>query len=238
MSTLYHDYPLFGGSAPKRVTLFAGHYGSGKTNIAVNAALALKETRAQVAIADLDIVNPYFRTKDAEGLLQDAGVRLIVSPYANSNVDVPALPAETYAILDNPDLTAVVDVGGDDRGALALGRYAESIVRENDYAMLLVINKYRPLTRTGADAVEVMREIEQAGNIRFTGIVNNSNLGDETTAEDVLSSRDYAAEIAEQTGLPLVMTTVKAELLPELTGKIENLFPLSLYVKQAWARGC
>ncbi len=238
MSTLYHDYPLFGGQPPKRVTLFAGHYGSGKTNIAVNAALALRETRAQVAIADLDIVNPYFRTKDAEGLLQDAGVRLIVSPYANSNVDVPALPAETYAILDNPDLTAVVDVGGDDRGALALGRYAESIVRENDYAMLLVINKYRPLTRTGADAVEVMREIEQAGNIRFTGIVNNSNLGDETTAEDVLSSRDYAAEIAKKTGLPLVMTTVKAELLPELTGKIENLFPLSLYVKQAWARGC
>ena len=238
MSTLYHDYPLFGGSAPKRVTLFAGHYGSGKTNIAVDTALALKQSRAQVAIADLDIVNPYFRTKDAEKWLEEAGVRLIVSPYANSNVDVPALPAETYAILDNPDLTAVVDVGGDDRGALALGRYAESIVRENDYAMLLVINKYRPLTRTGADAVEVMREIEQAGNIRFTGIVNNSNLGDETTAEDVLSSRDYAAEIAEKTGLPLVMTTVKAELLPELTGKIEHLFPLSLYVKQAWARGC
>ena len=163
-------------------------------------------------------------------------MRLIVSPYANSNVDVPALPAETYAILDNPDLTAVVDVGGDDRGALALGRYAESIVSENDYEMLLVINKYRPLTRTGADAVEVMREIEEAGKIRFTGIVNNSNLGDETTAEDVLSSQEYAADISARTGLPIVMTTVKAELLPELSGKVADLFPLSLYVKQAWAR--
>ena len=236
MSTLYEQYPLFGGRAPKRVTLFAGHYGSGKTNIAVDTALALKQSRAQVAIADLDIVNPYFRTKDAEKWLEDAGVRLIVSPYANSNVDVPALPAETYAILDNPDLTAVVDVGGDDRGALALGRYAESIVNENDYEMLLVINKYRPLTRTGADAVEVMREIEDAGKIKFTGIVNNSNLGDETTVEDVLSSVAYAADISEKTGLPIVMTTVKAELLPELSGKVADLFPLSLYVKQAWAR--
>ena len=237
MSTLYEQYPLFGGRAPKRVTLFAGHYGSGKTNIAVDTALALKQNREQVAIADLDIVNPYFRTKDAEKWLGDAGVRLIVSPYANSNVDVPALPAETYAILDNPTLTAVVDVGGDDRGALALGRYAESIKNENDYEMLLVINKFRPLTQTGADALEVMREIEQAGQIRFTGIVNNSNLGDETTAEDVLSSCDYAAEISEKTGLPVVMTTVKADLLPELDGKIADLFPLSLYVKQAWARG-
>ncbi len=237
LSTLYKDYPLFGGRKPKRVTLFAGHYGSGKTNIAVNVALALKESCQQVAIADLDIVNPYFRTKDAEGLLQEAGVRLIVSPYANSNVDVPALPAETYAILDNPDLMAIVDVGGDDRGALALGRYAESIVNENDYEMLFVINKFRPLTQTGADALEVMREIEDAGKIKFTGIVNNSNLGDETTAEDVLSSLDYAAEISEKTGLPLVMTTVKAELLPDLSGKIADVFPLSLYVKQAWTRG-
>ena len=224
----------------KRITLLCGHYGSGKTNVALNWARHLKRLAAEreVVVADLDIVNPYFRTKDAEKWLDEAGVRLIVSPYANSNVDVPALPAETYAILDNPALTAVVDVGGDDRGALALGRYAESIVRENNYEMLLVINKFRPLTRTGADAVEVMREIEDAGKIKFTGIVNNSNLGDETTAEDVLSSQAYAAEIAEKTGLPVVMTTVKAELLPELSGKIADLFPLSLYVKQAWARGC
>ena len=121
---------------------------------------------------------------------------------------------------------------------LFVGGMPEAIVNENDYEMLLVINKYRPLTRTGADAVEVMREIEDAGKIKFTGIVNNSNLGDETTAEDVLSSQEYAADISARTGLPIVMTTVKASLLPELTGKIADMFPLSLYVKQAWARGC
>ena len=125
----------------KRITLFAGHYGSGKTNIAVNYALHLKESYDKISIADLDIVNPYFRTKDSEGYLESRGIHLISSEYANSNVDVPALPAEAYAIIDDETVHAVIDVGGDDRGALALGRYSPSILKQNDYEMLLVINK-------------------------------------------------------------------------------------------------
>ena len=105
----------------KRITIFAGHYGSGKTNIAVNFALGLREEHDKVSIADLDIVNPYFRTKDSEKILAEKGIRLISSEYANSNVDVPALPAEAYSIIDDLSVRAVIDVGGDDRGALALG---------------------------------------------------------------------------------------------------------------------
>lgn len=216
----------------KRMTLFAGHYGSGKTNIAVSYALWLKEQSDQdVCIVDLDIVNPYFRTKDSLKELTEAGIELIASPYANSNVDLPALPQEIYGAVNRRDRLAVLDIGGDDRGALALGRYTPAILEENDYEMLLVINCYRPLTRTPQETLEVLREIEAAGGIPFTALVNNSNLGDQTTAEDVLVSLDYAKETARLTGLPIKMTTVHNRLYPLLQGRIEDLLPMELQAK-------
>ena len=215
-------YPL------KRLTILCGHYGSGKTNVAVNVATELKKTRDTVTVADLDIVNPYFRTKDSAAYFEQQGIRLICSAYANSNVDIPALPQEMYALTDDRSMTAVLDIGGDDRGALVLGRLAPKILAENDYEMLMVINCYRPLTRDAASTLEVMREIEYAGGIRFTGLVNNSNLGAVTTAEDILASRDYAEEVARLSGLPIVMTSVRQDLYAEVVGKVPNAFPLGL----------
>lgn len=219
----------------KRITVFSGHYGSGKTNIAVNYALWLKEAGGEVSIADLDIVNPYFRTKDSMAVLEEKGVKLISSEFANSNVDVPALPAETYGMLHNKGQRCVIDVGGDDRGALALGRYSDGIVEDGDYELLFVINKFRPLTRDAKSTLEIMAEIENACHMKFTAIVNNSNLGDETTAEDVLSSVEYAKEVSLGANIPIKMTAVKKELIDALDGKIENLMPLDLYVRQSWA---
>jgi len=214
----------------KRITLFAGHYGSGKTNIAINYALELKKSVDKVAIADIDIVNPYFRTKDSETVLSQNGIKLISSEYANTNVDVPALPPEVYSIIQIKDSAAIIDVGGDDRGALALGRYSPMIKEENNYNMFLVVNMYRPQTRDAHSTLEVMREIEIAGGIKFTGIINNSNIGEETSADDVLKSVTYANEVSELTGLDVYFTTVKEELFSELNGKIENLFPIRMYV--------
>ena len=215
----------------KRVVLLAGHYGSGKTNIAVNLAFSLKQTRDRVAIADIDIVNPYFRTKDSQAELEEAGIRLISSEYASSNVDLPALPQDVYAVTDDRSLTAVIDVGGDDRGALALGRWRDAILDENNFEMLFVTNMYRPLTRTADDAIEAMREIEAACRMPFTSIVNNSNLGAETTAETVLKSQDFIRELCEKTALPLKMTAVRADLVPALANQIDHLFPLRLQRK-------
>ena len=215
----------------KRVLLLCGHYGSGKTNIAVNLAQAIKQEYETVTLADLDIVNPYFRSKDSATELEEAGIRLICSNYANSNVDIPALPSDLYALTDDRRMRAVIDVGGDDRGALVLGRLAPSILEENDYEMLMVINCYRPLTRDVVSTIEVMREIEYAGGIRFTALVNNSNLGAETTADDVLASVRYANEVAAMSGLPIVMTTADEKLQNELQNKIPNLFPLKLQKK-------
>lgn len=212
----------------KRLTLFCGHYGSGKTNVAVNTALALRETNDKVILADLDIVNPYFRAKDSSDVLEKSGIRLICSEFANSNVDFPALPQDLYAITDDRRYTAVLDIGGDERGALALGRIAPAILSENDYEMLMVINKYRPLTPDAPSVMEVMWEIECACKIKFTGLVNNSNLGRETTEETVLSSLSFADEVSKMSGLPVVMTTVEESLFDSLSGKIENLVPLKL----------
>ena len=216
----------------KRVLLLCGHYGSGKTNIAVNLAQAIKREFPIVTLADLDIVNPYFRSKDSATELEEAGIRLICSNFANSNVDVPALPPDLYALTDDHRMRAIIDVGGDDRGALVLGRLAPSILEENDYEMMMVINCYRPLTRDAASTLEVMREIEAASaGIRFTALVNNSNLGVETTAEDVLASVRYANEVASLSGLPVVMTTADERLEEGLKDKIPNLFPLKLQKK-------
>ena len=223
-------------SKHKRITIFAGHYGSGKTNIAVNYALEIAKEEKKVSIADLDIVNPYFRTKDSAEVLKKHNIRLISSEYANTNVDTPALPADIYSVIDDKSAFAVLDVGGDDRGALALGRYVPSVLEENNYEMLFVINKYRFLTSTAAATVEIMREIEAAAGMKFTGIVNNSNIGEETTAAAVLDSFAYADETASLTGLEVRMTSVKEELAGELENKIKNLQPIKLYVRQSWLR--
>lgn len=215
----------------KRLTLICGHYGSGKTNVAVNFAFDLKTRYEKTAIADLDIVNPYFRTKDSGGELKKAGIELICSEYAGTNVDIPALPQQMYSITDDKSKKVILDIGGDDRGALALGRLAPAITGENDYEMLMVINCYRPLTRDARSTIEVMREIEYAGGIRFTGLVNNSNLGEETSARDILASVEYAKSVSCLSGLPIKCTTVHNTVFGAVENRIENLYPLKLQPK-------
>ena len=215
----------------KRLTLFAGHYGSGKTNIAVNYALQLAREGKTVCIADLDIVNPYFRTADSAKELENAGVKLVSPQFANSNVDLPALPAEAYRLVEDKSSYGIMDIGGDDRGAYALGRYVPFITKENNYRMVYVANCYRPLTRTAQDALEVMREIEAACGLAFTDIVNNSHLGSFTDVATLLDSQDFIRELSEISGLPVYMTTVRADLADAVSNHIPNVFPLQLQEK-------
>ena len=215
----------------KRITLFAGHYGSGKTNIAVNYALLLAREGKKAAIADLDIVNPYFRTKDSAAELAEAGVDLISPQFANSNVDLPALPAEAYRLVEDRGLFAVMDIGGDDRGAYALGRYAPFILEEGNYRMAFVANPYRPLTRTPEEALEVMREIEAAGGLPFTAIVNNANLAHETTPETVLAAVPYMKKLSELSGLPVWMTSAEERVAAGLEGQVPGLLSMRLQKK-------
>lgn len=215
------------------MTLFAGHYGSGKTNIAVNYALWLAHQGKKTALGDLDIVNPYYRAKDSQSELEAAGVRVIASAYANSNVDVPALPQEMYALTENLDTYAVLDIGGDDRGALALGRYVPAIVTENDYDMLFVFNRSRPLTRSAETALGILREIEEACQLPFTGIVHNTNLGRETTVDTVLAALPEIEKMTRLSGLPLRFTAARDDIAARLPKDIGEIFPMTLQ-KTIW----
>ena len=215
----------------KRLTLFVGHYGSGKTNIAVNYAKLLAKEGKRVCIADLDIVNPYFRTADSAADLLAAGVELIAPQFANSNVDLPALPAEAYRLVEDKSIYGVMDIGGDDRGAYALGRYAPLLLKENNYRAVFVANSYRPLTATPQEALEVMREIEAACGIPMTHIVNNANLGHETTAQTVLDSLDYMQQLSQLSGLPVWMHTAESSVATQLEGKLEPVLSMNLQKK-------
>lgn len=215
----------------KRITILAGHYGSGKTNIAVSLALKMKKDGIDTVIADLDIVNPYFRTKDSLAELNEAGIRLISSEYANSNVDIPALPQEMYAVVDDKSRYYIVDLGGDDRGAYALGRYADRINEEGNYEMLFVFNKYRPLTPDAESAMEVMAEIEAAAGVKFTGIVNNSNIGPMTDEAAIAASFPECERLCELSGLPLRFTSVDKKIYEGIMGDRKDYFPLELQKK-------
>lgn len=210
----------------KRVSLFCGHYGSGKTNVAVNYAVFLHEKGLSTVIADLDTVNPYFRTKDSEEELCAMGIDVISLPFANTNIDLPSLPSKAYSIVQNREKYAVLDVGGDDAGAYALGRFAPAIKEENDYDCFYVVNFCRPLSDNAQSAFEVMKEIEAASSIPFTGIINNTNLGEETTPETLEKSAKKAEELSELCGLPLCFTTVKLDIADKVN--CPKVFPITL----------
>lgn len=210
----------------KRIILFMGHYGSGKTFIAVNYALALKKLGKEVSIYDLDIVNPYFRTVDAEKRLTGAGVELVVSPFAETNVDIPAMNSASYKMVADKNRFAVCDIGGDDRGALALGRFSAQIKEENNYDCLWVVNNLRPETRDIEGALQIKNEIETTARIKFTGIVNNANLGDETDEQTVLNGVAFCQELAKITGLELKFTAIRNDLISEKFNNIKQILPI------------
>ena len=187
----------------KRVTLFSGHYGSGKTNIAINYALKLRGEGKRVIIADLDIVNPY---------LEKNGIEVISLSFANTNVDLPSLPSSIYRLVQDRESYSVIDLGGDDRGFYALGRLVPYIKEEGDYDMFYVVNFYRPLTQKAEDALEILREIESVSSLPFTGIINNSNLASETDRTVIEKKKDEALRLSELANLPIVYTTVEKAL--------------------------
>jgi len=216
----------------KKITIVTGHYGSGKTTLSVNLALRAAAEGSKAAIVDLDIVNPYFRTADFRELFAEKGVNLIAPDFANSNLDIPSIQFDVAELAMTED-SLIIDVGGDDAGATALGRYADAL-REfcDDIDMLYVINQRRYLTRTPEEAVQLMYEIEAAAHMKHTAIVNNTNLGRETDIAVIESSRDFAVKVAEATGLP-VKYTVYPEKLAELSDSSDVLSVITC-VRTPW----
>lgn len=216
----------------KKITIITGHYGSGKTNLAVNLAMQAHREGRSVAVADLDIVNPYFRTADFRGLFEENNINLIAPDFANSNLDIPSIQFDLEQIAKSEDCL-IIDVGGDDAGAVALGRYADALsAYGDDVDMFYVINQRRYLTANPDETASLMYEIEDASRMKHTAIVNNTNLGKETTLEIVESSEEFASEVSVKTGLPVVFTTFPEEIA-ELTDN-PDAYPVKVYVKPIW----
>lgn len=212
----------------RKINIITGHYGSGKTNVSVNMALDLAEKGEKVTVVDLDIVNPYFRTADFKELFGEHNISLTVPTYANSNLDIPALGFDMNGIADREGYI-IIDVGGDDEGAKALGRYRK-VFEKYDTQMLYVINRCRYLTKEPAEALQLMYEIENASGMKCDGIINNTNLGRETDRDIVLGSVAYADEVCREAGLPLVAVTAEAGYLDG----IDKAYPVNIYVKKLW----
>ena len=214
----------------KKITVVTGHFGSGKTNLSVNLALLLAKNGEKVTVCDLDIVNPYFRSADFAVLFKNHGISLAAPKFANTNLDIPAISFDLERLADGEGCL-IADVGGDEDGAIALGRFSSGFnaIAEN-VEMLYVVNMYRYLTGTPEDAVRFMHEISNAAKMKHTAIVNNSNLGEETTDETVEKSVGYADEICRLTGLPLKYTTVPINS----SAKVPNPLEVGVFVRKIW----
>ncbi|GAE90232.1 ATP synthase [Acetivibrio straminisolvens] len=218
----------------KRISIFTGHFGSGKTEVAVNFALKLKEQNIDTAIVDFDIVNPFFRTTDVKQELESKNIWVVSPLYANTNVDVPALPAEIYTLFEKKEYNVVFDVGGDDLGARALSRFKEEIEKD-DYEMYFVINTRRPMTDTIEKIEHMILEIESASRLKVSKLVNNTNLVGKTTVEDVIEGHKMIKELSQKLNIPIAFASGFREIADEVK-KRENAEVLYLngLIKLPW----
>ncbi len=214
----------------KRVNVVCGHYGTGKTNLSINLALECARAGESVTLIDMDVVNPYFRSADYSEALTREGIRVIGPNFANTNLDTPSLPGAIAGAIEMGE-RVIIDVGGDDAGATALGVYSRQI-NEADPEVIYVINRYRSLTTTAEEAVGILGEIERTARIRATALVNNSHLKSLTDVRTVEDSLPFAEEVARITGLPLLFTTAPRDVA--LLSNIDKIHPIDVYVKAPW----
>ncbi len=214
---------------PRRLTLVTGHYGTGKTEFSVNLALALAAEGARTALVDLDIVNPYFCSRERRELLEAAGVRVVAAPL--SGADVPALPAEVHAVLEDRTVRGVLDVGGDPSGARVLARFRLRIIKE-DYQLLYVVNACRPEVSTAERAAAYLRAIGDVTGLACTGLVNNSHLCGETAPREIREGAALAEEVSRMTGIPVICHAAEARFQDRL-GDLD-VFPMEIRMKKPW----
>lgn len=206
-----------------KIYIFAGHYGSGKTETAVNFALKLRKNNEKVALIDADIVNPFFRSADAKELLESKGIRVEVPLFANTNIDIPALTANMADLIRDEEWNVIIDAGGDDLGAKAIGRYREDIL-SRDYIQFFVMNPNRPFTKDAESADKIFREIESASGISFGAIIGNTNLLDETTTQDIIGGLGLLNKIAENKKIPVLYHAVTSSIAEQLILEHSDIF--------------
>ena len=216
-----------------RLTVVVGHFGSGKTEFAVNMALLLSEHHPRVALADLDVVDPYFRSRECADLFNRRNIRLISSSQSCADADIPSMPPDVMALMDDPGIYGVLDIGGDASGARVLARYRHRL-KACGARVLCVINANRPLTNTAEKSIQYIRSIEASSGMAVDGLVNNTHLCDKTELEDVLNGAAVTSEIANKTGIPIICHSVHNALAPLAAKYVQPIFTLELFMKKPW----
>ena len=195
------------------IVIIVGNYGSGKTEVSINLAVHRKRAGIEVRIADLDLVNPYFRTREAKAPLANLGIDVVLPPEQYLRADLPILSPLVAGMIRQPSELTLLDVGGDDVGATVLATL-EDAFKDKSLSVLQVVNPLRPFTETIEGCLKIRAEIEQASRLSINGLVGNANLIDETTPDHIYNGYDFVKTLSEQSGLPLEFITFARELLP------------------------
>lgn len=219
----------------KRVRLFIGHYGSGKSEVSINYVTKLRqEVDGEVAFADLDIVNVYFRTREKKDELRSMGINPIDSSISTTTLDLPAVSAQIMTPLHSKDVNYVLDVGGDNVGTRVVGRFAEHFV-EGEYDMFCVVNANREQTQTAQDVIRFIESMEASSKLKVTGLINNTHMIRSTSVEDVLKGQELVREVSKLTNLPIKYVTCLRELVDSLPEDLEgDILPIDLYMREIW----
>lgn len=197
------------------IIIFVGNYGSGKSEVSINFALDRKKKGLDVRIADLDLVNPYFRSREAKEMLQEKGIQVVLPPDQYHHADLPILSPRVGGLIRNPGDIAILDAGGDDVGATVLASLGDALSGRT-YTMLQVVNPNRPFTETIEGCGHVRKMIEKSSKLKVTGIAGNANLMDDTTVEMIYKGYDFVRRFQEKSGLPLAFITAEERLYPKL----------------------
>jgi len=217
-----------------RIRVFAGHFGSGKTEISINYAINLAKAGHKVAIVDIDIVNPYFCVRDLRPMLEEYGIRVIASNSEYSNAELAVVPPEVAAVFNDKSYEVVIDIGGDGLGAKVLGQY-NRFFKEEAYEMYFVINNNRPFTLDGKDVLEYIDEIEWGSRLKVTHLISNTNLSYETTAKDILNGDEIVGKLSKELNIPYKYTVCSKELEESIKGKVQGeVLPINIYMKPPW----
>ena len=216
-----------------RLTVVVGHFGSGKTEFSINLALRLRQAHEPVALADLDVVDPYFRSRECAGMFRERDIRLISSAPNCHDADLPSMPPEVHVLTDNRDIWGVMDIGGDPSGARVLARYRRGL-QENGARLVCVINANRPLSDTADKCVDYIRRIEAACGMQVDALVNNTHCCHLTELSDILSGAEMAAEVTEKTGIPVMCHCVPERLYEQAAAQLDRVFPMELFMKKPW----